>query len=63
MFKQLNNLGGNEFFMLLSLFIFFTFFIGATIFLLRMKKTHISYMSNIPLDHSSADQENPQDEK
>lgn len=63
MFKQLNDLNGNEFFMLLSLFIFFAFFIGATIYLLRMKKKHISYMSNIPLEHTSADKEHFQDEK
>lgn len=63
MFKQLNNLNGNEFFMLLSLFIFFSFFIGATIYLLRMKKAHINYMSNIPLDYTSTDKENLNDEK
>jgi len=63
MFKQLNDLNGNEFFMLLSLFIFFAFFIGATIYLLRMKKNHISYMSNIPLEHTSADTEDFYDEK
>lgn len=63
MFKQLNNLDGNEFYMLLSLFIFFAFFIGATIFMLRMKKNHISYMSNIPLENASSETANLQDEK
>lgn len=63
MFKQLNNLNGNEFYMLLSLFIFFAFFIGATIFMLRMKKNHISYMSNIPLENTSSNNTDFKDEK
>lgn len=63
MFKQINNLEGNEVYMLLSLFIFFAFFIGATIFMLRMKKNHISYMSNIPLENTSSDFTDFNDEK
>ncbi|WP_169449321.1 MULTISPECIES: hypothetical protein [Pedobacter] len=50
MFKQLNDLNGNEIYMLLSLFIFFTFFVGATIALIKMKKSHVNYMENIPLE-------------
>mgnify|MGYP003297141568 CR=1 FL=1 len=51
MFKQfVNNLHGDEVYMLLSLLIFFAFFIGATIALIRMKKSHISYMEKIPLE-------------
>ncbi len=50
MFKQfINTLQGDEVFMLISLMIFFLFFIGATIALIRMKKNHTEYMSNIPL--------------
>ncbi|MDA9555446.1 hypothetical protein N9R54_04355 [Pelobium sp.] len=50
MFKQfINTLNGNEVYMLFSLFIFFAFFIGATIALFKMKKTHLEYMSDIPL--------------
>ena len=52
MFKQfVNSLNGNEVYMLLSLFIFFAFFIGATIVLIRMKKQHVLYMSEIPLQN------------
>jgi cbb3-type cytochrome oxidase subunit 3 len=36
--------------MLISLMIFLLFFIGATIALIKMKKNHINYMSNIPLE-------------
>lgn len=50
MFKQLNNLNGNEVYMFLALFIFIAFFIGATVALIRMKKSHVNYMGNIPLE-------------
>ncbi|WP_169314445.1 hypothetical protein [Pedobacter arcticus] len=51
MFKQfVNTLQGDEVFMLISLSIFFLFFIGATIALMKMKKNHLNYMSNIPLE-------------
>ena len=54
MFKQfVNTLQGDEVFMLISLMIFFLFFIGATIVLVKMKKKHIDYMSNIPLEDKS----------
>jgi hypothetical protein len=50
MFKQfINNLNGNEVYMLFSLLIFFVFFIVATVVLIRMKKSHVDYMSSIPL--------------
>ena len=56
MFKQfIDTLNGNEIYMLVSLFIFFAFFVVATIVLLRMKKTHVNYMSNIPLLSESED--------
>jgi cbb3-type cytochrome oxidase subunit 3 len=51
MFKQfINTLQGDEVFMLISLMIFLLFFIGATLALIKMKKNHINYMSNIPLE-------------
>ena len=54
MFKQfIDNLNGNEVYMLCSLFIFFAFFIAATIALLTMKKSHVKHMENIPLDTES----------
>ena len=54
MFKQfINSLQGDESFMLASLFIFVLFFIVATVVLIKMKKNHIDYMSNIPLDEKT----------
>ncbi len=50
MFKQINNLAGDEIYMLISLMIFVAFFVLATIALFKMPKTHINYMSDIPLD-------------
>lgn len=51
MFKQfINTLQGDEVYMLISLMIFFLFFIGATIALIKMKKNYTDYMSNIPLE-------------
>ncbi|WP_198342318.1 hypothetical protein [Pedobacter psychrophilus] len=51
MFKQfVHSLQGDEIYMLLSLSIFFAFFIGATIAMFRMKKSHLEYMSDIPLN-------------
>ena len=56
MFKQfIDTLNGNEIYMLFSLFIFFAFFVVATIVLLSIKKTHVNYMSNIPLLSESED--------
>lgn len=50
MFKQfINTLYGDEVYMLISLMIFVLFFVVATIALIRMKKNHLNYMSNIPL--------------
>ncbi|MBC7615929.1 MAG: hypothetical protein H7202_07675 [Pedobacter sp.] len=55
MFKQfVHSLQGDEIYMLLSLFIFLAFFIGATIAMLRMKKSHLEYMSDIPLNEENA---------
>ncbi|HET8828105.1 MAG TPA: hypothetical protein VFM79_02130 [Pelobium sp.] len=54
MFKQfINSLQGDESYMLISLLIFLLFFIGATVALIKMKKSHIDYMSNIPIDEKS----------
>ena len=56
MFKQfIHSLQGDEVYMLLSLFIFLAFFIGATIAMLRMKKSHLEYMSDIPLNQENAE--------
>lgn len=50
MFKQINNLAGDEIYLLISLLIFVAFFIGATIMLFKMKKTHTAYMSELPIE-------------
>jgi hypothetical protein len=56
MFKQfINTLNGNENYMLLSLFIFFAFFVVATIYLIRIKKAHIHYMSDLPLHNETVE--------
>lgn len=49
MFKQISNLAGNEIYLLISLIIFIVFFAIATFVMLKMKKSHINYMSDIPL--------------
>lgn len=54
MFKQfIDTINGDEIYMLCSLFIFFAFFIAATVVLITMKKSHIKHMENIPLDVDS----------
>jgi hypothetical protein len=56
MFKQfINTLQGDEVYMLISLLIFFLFFIGATIALIKMKKNYLDYMSNIPIDNETTE--------
>ena len=39
-----------EIFPLISLALFFLFFLGWTIYALREKKDHVKHMSNLPLD-------------
>ncbi|MBD3750693.1 MAG: hypothetical protein IE931_14495 [Sphingobacteriales bacterium] len=57
MFRQfINDLNGKEIYMLFSLFIFLVFFIVATIVLIRMKKSHVDYMSDIPFTSESENQ-------
>jgi len=50
MFKQITELSGNEWYLIVSLWIFLLFFIGVGIFLFRMRKDHIQYMKNRPMD-------------
>jgi len=51
MFKQFTeNISGNQVYLLLSLFIFLIFFIVVTVLLLRLRKQHVDYMSDIPLN-------------
>ncbi|HEX7365536.1 MAG TPA: hypothetical protein VF273_00490 [Pelobium sp.] len=54
MFKQfINTLQGDESYMLISLLIFVFFFVAATVALIRMKKNHIDYMSNVPFEEET----------
>lgn len=50
MFRQITNLDGNEWYLIVSLWIFMVFFIVVGIMLWRMKKDHVDYMKDIPLD-------------
>lgn len=50
MFKQINNLAGGEFYLITSLFIFLVFFIVVSIFIIKLSKSHISMMSNLPIE-------------
>ncbi|MFN0256440.1 hypothetical protein [Pedobacter ureilyticus] len=49
MFKQIKDLAGGEFYLIASLLIFMIFFIMVGIYLIRMNKSHIAEMSNLPI--------------
>lgn len=50
MFKQFTeHISGNQVYLLASLFIFLVFFIVVTVLLLKLRKQHVDYMSDIPL--------------
>ena len=50
MFRQFTeHIQGNQVYLLFSLFIFLVFFIVVTLLLLRLRKQHVDYMSDIPL--------------
>lgn len=57
MFKQITSLDGNEWYLIVSLWIFLMFFIVVGIMLWRMKKEHIDHMKGIPLDDKSNETE------
>lgn len=57
MFKQITDLGGNEWYLIASLWIFFVFFICVGIMLFRMKKDFVDYMGNIPLSEDDQDKQ------
>ena len=51
MFRQfLENVTGSSIYLISSLWIFFIFFILVIVMLFKMKKNHIQYMSNLPLN-------------
>ncbi|WP_184547157.1 hypothetical protein [Mucilaginibacter sp. FT3.2] len=50
MFKQFTeNITANQGYLLFSLGIFFVFFVVVTIMLIRLRKQHVAYMSDMPL--------------
>lgn len=53
MFKQITDLDGNEWYLIASLVLFLVFFIVVGIMLFRMKKSHVKYMKNLPLEKKS----------
>lgn len=53
MFKQFTeNINGHQIYLLFSLGIFLVFFIVVSILLLRLRKQHVDYMSDMPLHDS-----------
>jgi len=57
MFKQITSLGGNEWYLITSLWIFLVFFIVVGIMLYTMRKEHVDYMGNIPLNDENQEEE------
>ena len=56
MFKQIKDLAGGEFYLIASLLIFMVFFIMVGIYLIKMNKTHIVEMSNLPINEPQPDE-------
>ncbi|SEK75182.1 hypothetical protein [Parapedobacter koreensis] len=52
MFKQITDLSGNEWYLIVSLWIFLIFFIVVAIMLVRMRKDYVDYMKEIPMDEA-----------
>ena len=50
MFKQIKDLAGGEFYLIASLLIFMVFFIMVGIYLIKMNKTQVAEMSNLPFN-------------
>jgi hypothetical protein len=51
MFKQFTeNLSGSQVYLITSLGIFVVFFVVVIVLLLRLKRQHVSYMSDLPLE-------------
>jgi hypothetical protein len=56
MFKQFTeHIDSNKVYLMFSLFIFLVFFIVVTLLLLRIRKQHVEYMSDIPLNDCTED--------
>jgi hypothetical protein len=60
MFKQFTeNINGHQGYLLFSLGIFFVFFVVVTIYLIKIRKQHVDYMSDLPLDDSIVNPSKP----
>lgn len=53
--NHMDSIAGIEIFPIISLLIFFTFFMGLFWWVFTAKKTHIDEMRNIPLDNQNKD--------
>lgn len=53
MFEHLNNIDGVSIYPIISLSIFFIFFVALTIWALRADSKYLSRMGNLPLDSQS----------
>ena len=55
MFNQIKDLAGGELYLITSLLLFMVFFIIVGIYLLKLSKTHVSEMSNLPIEDQDAE--------
>jgi hypothetical protein len=54
MFKQFTeNIKGDQVYLISSLGIFLVFFIVVAVLLIRLRKQHVEYMSDLPLEDST----------
>lgn len=56
MFEHLKNIEGVSIYPLISLSIFFLFFVGLTIWALRTDKNYLKKMAELPLDSNAHEQ-------
>jgi len=59
MFKQITDLSGNEWYLIVSLWIFLIFFVVVAVMLFRMGKQHVDYMKGIPMDEGQIGDPDP----
>ncbi|MES2828036.1 MAG: hypothetical protein V4687_07775 [Bacteroidota bacterium] len=55
MFNQIKDLAGGELYLITSLLLFMVFFIIVGIYLLKLSKTHVTEMSNLPIEDQDAE--------
>lgn len=56
--NYLTSISGIEIFPLISLLIFFLFFIGLAIYVFGVNKTHVSYMAGLPVNNEEQEAKN-----